>query len=165
MKPNAIVYTSNTGYTARYAALLGEQTGLPVCSLPEAAAQLEKGTPVIYLGWLMAGSVKDYAKAARTYTICAVCGVGLCDTGTMLDTVRKACRLPDQTPVFTLQGGMDFAKMQKPYRVAIRILTKAMAAKKNRSADEDRMLYLLQTGGDLVNAENLTPVMVWYQGV
>ena len=29
---DGIVYTSNTGYTARYAALLGEKTGLPVFS-------------------------------------------------------------------------------------------------------------------------------------
>ena len=30
MNPNAIVYTSNTGYTRQYATLLGEKTGLPV---------------------------------------------------------------------------------------------------------------------------------------
>ena len=33
MKPNAIVYTSSTGFTRQYAFLLGEQTGLPVYSL------------------------------------------------------------------------------------------------------------------------------------
>lgn len=33
---NAIVYTSNTGYTAQYARLLGEKTGMPVYSLDEA---------------------------------------------------------------------------------------------------------------------------------
>ena len=33
MRPNAIVYTSNTGYTAQYAALLGKKTALPVYSL------------------------------------------------------------------------------------------------------------------------------------
>ena len=40
MKPNAIVYTSNTGYTAEYAYLLGGKTGLPVYALAEAAGQL-----------------------------------------------------------------------------------------------------------------------------
>ena len=33
MKPTAIVYTSNTGFTARYAKALGERTGLPVLEL------------------------------------------------------------------------------------------------------------------------------------
>ena len=36
MRANAIVYTSNTGYTQQYAKLLGEKTGLPVYSLDEA---------------------------------------------------------------------------------------------------------------------------------
>ena len=33
MNANAIVYTSNTGYTEQYARLLGKRTGLPVYSL------------------------------------------------------------------------------------------------------------------------------------
>lgn len=39
MNLNAIVYTSNTGYTRQYAVLLGEKTGLPVYSLEEAASR------------------------------------------------------------------------------------------------------------------------------
>ena len=36
----AIVYTSNTGYTAEYARMLGEKTGLPVLTLNEAKKSL-----------------------------------------------------------------------------------------------------------------------------
>ena len=36
MKPTAIVYTSNTGFTAEYASLLGGETGLPVYALEDA---------------------------------------------------------------------------------------------------------------------------------
>ena len=50
MNPAAIVYTSNTGHTRKYALLLGEQIGLPVYSLDEANAQLSEGSPAIYLG-------------------------------------------------------------------------------------------------------------------
>ena len=35
MRPTAIVYTSATGFTARYAALLSRQTGLPAYGLRE----------------------------------------------------------------------------------------------------------------------------------
>ena len=62
-KPTGIVYTSNTGYTEKYAKLLGEQLGLPVFSA-EQADSLPEGTEVLYLGWLMAGVVKGYKKAA-----------------------------------------------------------------------------------------------------
>ena len=50
MKPSAIVYTSNTGYTAEYARLLGQATGLTVYSLTEAAEKLTGGKPILYLG-------------------------------------------------------------------------------------------------------------------
>ena len=50
MNANSIVYTSNTGYTAEYARLLGEKTGLPVYSLSEAEQKLAAGNCVFYLG-------------------------------------------------------------------------------------------------------------------
>ena len=53
----AIVYTSNTGYTAEYARMLGEKTGLPVLTLNEAKKSLPVRAPILYLGWLMAGSL------------------------------------------------------------------------------------------------------------
>ena len=66
-KPTAIVYVSNTGRTARYARMMGEKTGLPVYELAEARKALPKKAPIIYCGWLMATSVKDYRKAAAVY--------------------------------------------------------------------------------------------------
>lgn len=65
MMPNAIVYTSNTGYTQQYALMLANQTGLPVYSLEESVARLPAGNSIIYLGWLMAGRVQGYPKAAK----------------------------------------------------------------------------------------------------
>ena len=47
MKPTAIVYTSSTGHTRKYALLLGEQIGLPSFSLEEANSRLPCGSPVI----------------------------------------------------------------------------------------------------------------------
>ena len=162
MKATHIVYTSLTGFTARYAAILAAKTGLPAISLTEALACLPKGTPIIYMGWLMAGSVKDCKKAARHFAIQAVVGVGLGDTGAQDAAARKACRLPAEVPVFTVQGGMDHAKLQGGYKVGIDILTKVMAAKKNRTSGEDRMVSLLQKGGNYVSEKELAAVLRWY---
>lgn len=161
MNATAIVYTSNTGFTARYAALLSEKLGLPAYPLADALQRLPAGTPVIFMGWLMAGTIKDHKRAARNLALAAVIGVGLGNAGAQDGAVRKACRIPADTPVFTLQGGMDHARLQGPYRFAIKLLTKAMAAKKARTPDEDRMLALLIRGGDYVSAEQLAPVLAW----
>ena len=53
---NAIIYTTNTGSTERYARLLAKETGLPAYSLAEAKKRVFAGAEVIYLGWIMAGS-------------------------------------------------------------------------------------------------------------
>ena len=69
---DAIGYTSNTGSTRRYAGLLAEKTGLSVYSLEEAKKALPGESEILYLGWLMAGSVKGYTAAAKRFRVRAV---------------------------------------------------------------------------------------------
>ena len=159
MTATAITYESNTGFTARYAAILSDKLDIPAYPLTEALKALPAGTPVIHMGWLMASSVVGYKKAAKRFAIAAVIGVGLGDTGAQDDAVRMACGVPAAIPVFTLQGGMDRAKLKGGYKLGIALLTKAMAAKKNRTPDEEKMLDLLIKGGDYVSEKELTAVL------
>ena len=163
MKPTAIVYTSNTGHTRQYALLLGEQISLPAYSLDEANAQLPGGSPVIYLGWLHASHVKGYSKASKRFALCAVCGVGLCDTGTLTSEVRKATSIPENIPLFTLQGGIDRGRLKGVDKLMISMLTKGLAAQKQRSAQDDRMLELLRKDESYVSLENLAGILQWYK--
>ena len=163
MTASAIVYVSNTGYTARYAAILSEKLGIPAHTLADADRALPTGTPILYMGWLMAGSVKDCKKAVRRFDVRAVIGVGLGDTGAQDDQARKACALPEDVPVFTVQGGMDITKLKGPYKLVIRLLTKAMAGKKDATPGEARMAELLQSGGDFVSEKELAAVLAWAQ--
>ena len=163
MKPTAIVYTSNTGHTRQYALLLGEQTGLPVYSLDEANGQLSGGSPVIYLGWIHASHVKGFSKASGRFDLCAVCGVGLCDTGTLTSEVRKATSIPEDIPLFTLQGGIDRSRLKGMDKLMISMLTKGLASQKQRSPQDDRMLELLSKDENYVSPENLAGLLQWYR--
>ena len=169
MKPTAIVYTSNTGYTAEYAHLLGQGTGLPVYALSEASGKLKSGEAIVYLGWLMAGKVQGYGKAAKRYSICAVCGVGMGATGSQMEDVRKTNALPASLPLFTLQGGFDMAKLHGIYKFMMTVMAKTMgkrlAVKADRTAEEDHMLELLTHGGSCVREEHLKDVLAWYESV
>lgn len=166
MKPSAIVYTSNTGYTAEYARLLGEKTGLPVYELADAKKRLPAGSRILYLGWLMAGKVQGYGKAAKQYAVAAVCGVGMGVTGSQLQDVRKANPIPDSTPVFTLQGGFDMRRLKGIYKFMMTVMAKTvgknLARKADRTPDEDTMLELLTNGGSRVSPDNLDAVLRWY---
>ena len=168
MKPSVILYTSNTGFTAQYAALLSEQTGLPCFSL-KAAGHIQPGTPILYLGWLMAGNVQGYKEAAKKYTVCAVCGVGMGATGSQIADVRKTNALPDEMPVFVLQGSFDRKRLHGIYKLMMTVVKntvgKSLARKPDRTPDEDTMLDLLENGGSRVSPENLSSVLDWYFGL
>ena len=163
---NAIIYTTNTGSTARYAGLLAQKTGLPVYSLAEARNAVSTGAEVIYLGWIMAGSIKGYAAAARRYRVRAVCAVGMGQTGTQTDSVRKKTGVPAGIPVFTLQGNFDVKKLHGVYRPMMELMVKtagkALAEKSDRTLEEDDMLDMMRCGGERVKEENLSAVLDWY---
>ena len=165
MKPNAIVYTSNTGYTAQYARMLEERTGWRAYSLDEAWNMLEENASVLYLGWLMASQVKGLKKAQKRFRICAVCGVCMGRTGSQLAEVRKTNALPAELPVFTMQGGFDMKRLHGVYKLMMTIMGKIMgkrlAQKENLSPEERDMLRLLNEGGSCVSEENLSAVLAW----
>ena len=163
---NAIIYTTNTGSTARYAELLARATGLPAYSLAGAKSAVSTGAEVIYLGWIMAGSIKGYAAAARRYRVRAVCAVGMGQTGTQTDSVRKKTGVPAGIPVFTLQGNFDVKKLHGVYRPMMELMVKtagkALAEKSDRTPEEDDMLDMMRCGGERVKEENLSAVLDWY---
>ena len=163
---DAIIYTTNTGSTERYARLLAQKTGLPVYSLAEAKKTVSAGAEVIYLGWIMAGLVKGYAEAAKCYRVCAVCGVGMGQTGTQTDSVRKKSAIPANIPLFTLQGNFDVKKLRGVYRPMMELMVKTagkgLAEKTDRTPEENDMLDMMLHGGERVKVENLSAVLDWY---
>lgn len=167
MKPTAILYTSNTGFTRQYAQMLGGKLGLPVYPLQEAFSELPRGSSVIYLGWLMAGKVQGYAQAAKRYRIGAVCGVGMGATGSQIQDLRRANALPDSLPVFTMQGGFDMNRLRGIYKFMMMVMAKTagkgLADKTDRTPEEDAMLELLLHGGSRVSEDNLKSVLEWYR--
>ena len=89
--------------------------------------------------------------------------VGLCDTGTLISEVRKATAIPEDIPLFTLQGGIDRSKLKGMDKLMISMLTKGLAAQKQRSAQDERMLELLSRDESFVSPENLDGILQWYR--
>ncbi|MEA4921076.1 MAG: flavodoxin domain-containing protein [Clostridiaceae bacterium] len=161
----AIVYTSNTGYTAQYANLLANKTGLPVFSLKEAGNKLEDGSNIIYLGWLMAGKIKGYNKAEKHFKVSAVCAVGMAASGTQIDYISKSNSLSPSMPLFMLQGGFDIKKLRGIYKLMMLVMVKtagkALSKKTDRTPEEEATLQMMLHGGNFVSERNLIPVLEW----
>ena len=160
MAIRAIVFTSNTGYTADYAKLLHDYTDLPVYALEDAKRKLKEGTEIVYLGWLMAGSVVGYKEAAKLYNIKAVCGVCLATSGSLDEAVRKTHSIPKEIAVFTIQGGFDMKKLKGGYKLGMTVMAKILKKKLAADTEENRrIINMLDNGGSCVSAENLKPVI------
>ena len=163
----AIVYTSNTGSAKAYAEMLGAQTGLTVLPFPDAVTALGAGEEIIYIGWLMAGTVVNLAKAKKRFSVRAVLAVGMTSSGEMEDSVRRRNAIGADTPLFLAQGAYDKTKLHGMYRFAMKLvgaaLEKKISAKADRNDEEELILKMLREGGSGVSEEKLGGLLAWYR--
>lgn len=161
----AIVYTSNSGFTKKYAGLLSAKTALPVYNLKEAKDRLSKGDEIIYMGWLCAGGVEGYNKAVKSYSVKAVCAVGMGSPTEKVIAETKVRHHIENIKIFYLQGGFDINKLHGIYKFMMKMMAKTVAkkleAKPNKTAEEADMLDMMQNGRDCVKEENLAPIIDW----
>ena len=115
----------------------------------------------------MASEIKGYKKVAKQYTVQAVCGVGMGQTGTQVMEVRKKNAIPDSVPLFTLRGNFRMDRLHGVYKLMMGVMVKtagkALAEKTDRTAEEDDMLDMMLHGGERVRPENLSDVLNWYR--
>ncbi|MGN0765294.1 MAG: hypothetical protein ACI4MO_02300 [Christensenellales bacterium] len=160
----AIIFTSNTGHTQEYAQILAGELGLPCYDLKQAKSNLPSGVDVIYLGWIMAGNVQGLKKALRRYSVKVVCAVGMSGNDNQLDEIYDKYMFLEDTPIFYLQGGMEYQKLKGVYKFMIGTVKKVMSKKleaKEKTQDEQDMLDLIVNGKSMVSKEKLSEVLAY----
>lgn len=162
MSISAVVYTSHTGFTRRYAQWLARRAGLPLHELGGADAP-ERGAQVVYLGWLCAGSVKGLKKARKKWNVRCVCAVGMSPAEEGLaEKLRKESGLVG-APLFYLRGGYAPEQLTGAYRVMMGAMARmvAMAPAEDEAAREMRDSFV--SGGDWTDEAHLVPVVRWLE--
>ena len=166
MKTEAIVYSSMTGYTAQYAQMISEKTGIPAYALAD-TGKLPDKTKVLYMSWLMAGTLVDYKKAAEKFDVATVCSVGLNATEEQIAATRKNSKIPADVRFFALQGGYNPGKLRGMYKFMMKIVTKVLIKKISSLPDkgeaEEELIEVLRSGGSFVKEENITDILAYLQ--
>jgi len=159
---SAIVYESNTGFTKKYAELLSAETSIPCYPLAESKAR--EGDSIIFMGWLCAGKIKGYNKAAKKYNIRAVAGVGMqSPTAKALSDLIKQNGL-GSTPAFYLQGGLNMQKLQGLNKIMFQTAAKVMSGKAKEGDEEAaKMVDMVNNVRDYVSPDNLSGLLDWYK--
>lgn len=162
----AVVYTSLSGFTRQYAELLANELSLPLYALEQAEKELPQGAEILFLGWVQAGQITGYKKAAKRFSVQAVAAVGMSYPVDTLAAVIAAQSKIEGIPVFYLQGGYAPEKLSGPRK----LMMKAMAAnlrsvlgkKEQLDVADSDMLDLAQNGGSRVDVAALAPLLEWY---
>ena len=106
--------------------------------------------------------------ARKKYKICAVCAVGMGQTGTQRKEIREKNNIPGKIPVFTLQGNFSVERLHGMYKMMMNIMVKtagkALEKKTDRTPEEEDMLDMMLHGGERVKIQNLQGVISWYNG-
>ena len=159
----AILYTSATGFTARYARLLSQRTGLPCLPL-DRAGELPRSTPVLYLGWLRAGGIVGLKKARARLDVRAVCAVGMAPASPEVVNKLAGQNHLEGLPFFYLRGGYAPEKLPGPYKLMMAPMTKAVTGHPPKDENEAAMQEAFRHGGDWVDEGALAPVLAWLEG-
>lgn len=157
-----IVYETNTGSSQRYAEMLSEKTGFECLSLSKAVKEFSPEEEIIFIGWVMAGTIQGLQKAREVFSdIKAICPVGL-SKGEKNDNELKA-KNGIEGPMFTLQGSFHIDKLSGMYKMMMGMMLKMLKAKlkENPQADGDKFLSAIEGGVDCVSEENLEELLGW----
>lgn len=161
----AIVYTSASGFTKKYAEMLSAKTGLPPYDLKQAKIRLAKGSDILYMGWLFAGGIKGCNQALKRYAVKAVCAVGMGNPPDAdLPAIKKRHDFGN-APLFYLQGGFDIRKLRGLNKFLMKrmseMIVKQIESKPEKTPDDAVMLDMVKNGRSMVKPENLVPVAEW----
>ena len=146
---NAIVYESCTGSCQRYAEMLSAQLHIPAFKLGK--EHVRKGSRIIFIGWLFAGKIMGYAKAAGKYDIGAVVQVGMSPVFAKSESIaREKNDINPDVPVFTRQGGFNINKLPLPLKLIMKVKNKEIAARfegKENLSDQEKATYKMASTG------------------
>ena len=156
-----IVYETNTGSSEKYALMLSEKTGLEAMSLAKAVKEFPEKEEIIFIGWIMAGTVQGLQKAREAFTVRAVCPVGLSKGEKNDNEIKEKNSVTE--PMFTLQGNFHIDELKGMYKMMMGMMLKMLKGKlkENPHPDSDKFITAIETGVDCVSEENLAGIIEW----
>ena len=160
-----IIYTSGTGYTEQYAKLLSDLLDLPYYRA-DRLPDVHKGGDIIYMGWIMAGSIVGYKHIRSICNVKCLIGVGMSpESPDMEKQLREKMAVPSDTALFYLQGGYDKTKLKGANKLIMKFVEPKILARFEGMPEEEKKknpTYRMVTEGySVVSKEKLDPVAAW----
>ena len=169
-----IIYTSQTGFTKKYAGWLAERMDADLLDLKEAQKKntmfFEEYQAIVYGGWAMAGKIVkskwflEKASAWKDKKLAMFCVGGSPNDNPDIDTFLQNALTDNQKKyikVFYCQGGFNYEKMKAPSRVAMKMFVSSLKNKKGATEEEKIMAEKMASSYDVSDVKFIEPIVLY----
>lgn len=168
-----VIYTSQTGFTKRYAEWLAEAADADCLELSDAKEkELSAYDAIIFGGWARAGGISglDWFKgkldrwASKRLAVFCV-GASPVDSPDVAVALRRNFSDAERERVkaFYCPGGIDYERLPVPSRLLLRAFAAAMRSKRDKSEAERVMAEMLSSSYDISDRRYLEPILQYLE--
>lgn len=164
-----ILYNTWTGFTQRYAELIGNALDCPVCALKDAPADLSQYDTVVFGSRLHAGIFDGWKKAQKLLTQRGAKKLVVFATGAMLNEAGDQIQAMweqnltrserEAIPHFYLQAGLCYEKMGGVDRAMMKFAAWAMSRKKAKTAEDEAFQNAIRQSYDISDPKYIQPLV------
>jgi menaquinone-dependent protoporphyrinogen IX oxidase len=172
-----VIYTSQTGFTKRYAEWISEELNADIYNLKDVKKKtndfFEAYEAIIYAGWCMAGMVVKvkwfFERAAywknKKLSIVAV-GASPNENPEVDEFLNNLLTDEQRTFIkaFYCQGGINYDKMKFPSRTAMKMFANSLKNNKNSSEDDRKKGEMISKSYDISDKRFIDPVVDYVRG-
>lgn len=172
-----IVYSSQTGFTKRYAEWLSEELDAEIMPIETAKKKSKDyfidADEIIYGGWAMGGKVVNSEwftknipewQGKKLALFCV--GASPNENPDVEDALKNM--LTDEeckyAKAFYCQGGLSYEKMKLPYKLAMKAFASMVNNKKNPTDKEKGMGEMISHSYDIADKKYIMPIVEYLRG-
>ena len=164
-----VIYTSQTGFTKRYAEWIAEATRADCLELSAAKKKdLAAYEAIIFGGWACAGSIskiswfKGNIDKWHNKKLAAFCVGGSPINNPEIDiALKRNFNESEQKKVktFYCPGGFNYEKMSIPSKLMMKMFIKILKAKKDKTEAEEIMVKMISSSYDISDKKYIEPIL------
>lgn len=171
-----VIYSSQTGFTERYAEWIAARLNADVLTVKEAKKKkqefFDQYDAYIYGGWIMAGTVVDskwfLQKASdwKNKKLAIYCVGGSPAGNPDLEDCLSRLLTEEQSNyimVFYCQGGIDYSKMKASSRFVMKTLASSLSKKKDATQKDRDMAEMISHSYDSSDEKFIEPIVQYME--
>lgn len=169
-----VIYTSQTGFTKRYAQWIAEASGADCLTLSAAKKKnLDAYETIIFGGWACAGGISGLGwfkskmdRWADKKLIAFCVGAGPMDSPEIEPALRRNFTEAEREriSVFYCPGGLNYEKMPAPSRLLMKMFIRTLKAKKDKTETDRDMIRMMSESYDISDRKYIEPILKLISG-